>query len=136
MTFLPLYCHSLSSNMIKFLHLAKSSMVTSCHRGVLASSYWCITILVIILATLLFPHWFNKYILLDVLVKVSMSISTSCATHYYALHDRTSNKLFIVQLLYFMSISYAKQIEKRGTYSEPIEPVFFTEQNNQLSYIA
>lgn len=111
-------------------------MVTSCHRGVLASSYWCITILVIILAALLFPHWFNKYILLDVLVEVSMSIFTSCATHYYALHDRTSNKLFIVQLLYFMSISYAKQIEKRGTYSEPIEQVFFTEQNNQLSYIA
>ena len=52
--------------------------------------------------------------------------------------SNTSNKLFIIQLLYFICISFEageeKQMEKRRTSSQPVKQVFFfTEKNNQLS---
>ena len=52
------------------------------------------------------------------------------------LHSNTSNKLFIIQLLYFVCISFEageeKQIENRRTSSQPVKQVFYR-KNNQLS---
>ena len=53
---------------------------------------------------------------------------------------KTSNKLFIIQLLYFMRISYmaekANQITERRKRSRPVKQVFFIAQNNNLSKFA
>lgn len=57
------------------------------------------------------------------------------------LHSNTSNKLFIIQLLYFVCISFEageeKQIENRRTSSQPVKQVFFfTEKITNFSNIA
>ena len=50
--------------------------------------------------------------------------------------QNTKSKLFIIQLLNFMRISYmagkAKHVEKRSARSRPVKQVLFTVQNNQL----
>lgn len=42
---------------------------------------------------------------------------------------KMSNKLSIIQLLYFMCVSYIAFLTR---YSRPIEQIFFPEQNDQL----